>query len=207
MKATYWEVPWIWHGRTVAVLASGPSMSQAVADSVRHLPRIAVNTTYQLAPDADVLYACDSKWWRANPEALACPGLKVALEPMPGELPNVPPDVRVLRNSGGEGYDPRPGYLRTLSNSGGQAIQVAAKSGAARILLLGFDMHGGHWHEPHKLGNPRDKTYDRWISRMAGLALAMKNLGVEVLNCTPGSRLRCFPMRVLEDAIAERVAA
>ena len=31
----YWTIPRMWEGRTVAVMASGPSMSQEVADKVR----------------------------------------------------------------------------------------------------------------------------------------------------------------------------
>lgn len=49
---TYWTVPQMWAGRTVAVMASGPSMSKDVADKVRaaRLPVIVVNNTYRLAP-------------------------------------------------------------------------------------------------------------------------------------------------------------
>jgi len=48
-----------WQGATVAVLASGPSLTQEVADSVKHLPRIAVRRAFRLAPDADLVLALD----------------------------------------------------------------------------------------------------------------------------------------------------
>lgn len=201
-----WVIPPMFAGRTVAVLASGPSMSQAVADRVRHLPRIAINSTYRLAPDADVIYASDSMWWLQHPDALGCPGIKATVEAVRDVAPNVPDVVRVLRNTGREGYDPHPGCVRTLLNSGGVGVQIAAHGKAARILLLGFDMRGGHWHGQHErpLGNPGAALFARWIALMRTLA---KALPVEVLNCTPDSALDCFPMVSLDDALDAREAA
>ena len=201
-----WIIPPLFAGQTVAVLASGQSMSQAVADRVRHLPRIAINTTYRLAPDADVIYASDSMWWLRHPDALECPGIKTTVEAVRGIAPNVPAAVKVLHNTGREGYDPNPGCVRTLLNSGGVGIQIAAHAKAARILLLGFDMRGGHWHGQHErpLGNPGVALFGRWIALMRTLARAIP---VEVLNCTPDSALDCFPLVALDDALDARGAA
>ncbi len=46
------------------ILATGPSMSTGVADSVRGFGKvIAVSDAYRLAPWADVLVSADSAWW------------------------------------------------------------------------------------------------------------------------------------------------
>lgn len=203
---SYWTIPPMWTGRTVVVLASGPSMSQAMADRVRDFPRIAINSTYKLASDADVIYASDSMWWQCNPEAVKCPGIKVTVEAVRGIPPNVPDAVRVLRNTGREGFDPNPGCVRTLLNSGGVGIQIAAHARATRILLLGFDMHGGHWHPQHErpLGNPGAALFARWIGCINGLS---RQLTIEVLNCTPGSALKCFPVVSLDEALSMQEAA
>ncbi len=192
----------MWIGKTVAVLASGPSMSQAVADSVRHLPRITVNTTYQLARDAEITYACDAAWWSKYPDALDGPGLKVAMELAPGWPPTTPPEVKVLRNTGRTGFDPDPGALRTYNNGGAQAIQVAVHAGAAMILLFGFDMHGEHWHGPHPRGltNQKQSSLARWVVLYRELAREIAKRGVSVINMTPGSALDCFPIGILEAA-------
>jgi len=183
-------------------------MSQAVADRVRHLPRIAINDTYRLAIDAEIVYASDSMWWRMNPQALECRGIKATVEAVRGIAPNVDDRVRVLRNSGRDGFDPHPGHVRTNCNSGAVGIQIAAHARAARILLLGFDMRGGHWHAPHErpLGNPGPASFRRWIAHITGLAKALP-AGVQVLNCTPGSALTCFPMATLDDVIEVAEAA
>lgn len=203
-----WVIPPMFAGQTVAVLASGPSMSQAVADRVRHLPRIAINSTYRLAPDADVIYASDSMWWQQNPDALRSTGIKACVEAVPNIAPNVPEIVRVLRNTGRDGLDQHPGCVRTLNNSGGVGIQIAMHARAARVLLLGFDMRGGHWHPQHErpLGNPGPQLLARWIQHMERFARALPST-VEVLNCTPGSAMRGFPMVSLDEALNALVAA
>jgi len=197
-----WRVPLLWPGQTVAVLASGPSMTPQVADAVRSVPSIVINDTFRLAPWAALLYAADDAWWQANPDALAFPGLKVTVGSVPG--------VEQLRNSGSTGFDPNPECLRTGGNSGYQGVHIAAQAGAARILLCGFDMtalKGAHWFGPHRHGlvNTAPETYARFIRRFADLKAALDARGVEVINCTPGSALKCFPFADLAD-ILERQA-
>lgn len=60
-----WSVPRCFEGGTVVVLASGPSMSQDVADRVMAsgLPAIVTNSTFRLAPWAWMLYGADESWW------------------------------------------------------------------------------------------------------------------------------------------------
>lgn len=52
------------------ILATGPSMSQAVADSARGFGTvIAVSDAYRLAPWADCLVSADTAWWKHhNPD-------------------------------------------------------------------------------------------------------------------------------------------
>jgi len=187
-----------WSGQTVAILASGPSMSSMVAESVRDLPCIAVNNTFRLAPWAGVIYAHDAQWWEhpSNKDAHKAPGLKIGCEPTPG--------VFTLRNTGWEGFDPDPSCIRVAGNSGYQAVHLAMHASASRILLLGFDMKGGHWHGPHpySLSNPIDAFFTRWVQRFATLVPAARQMGVEIINCTPGSAIECFPRMTVEECIA-----
>jgi len=199
-----WSIPREWAGETVAILASGPSMSQAVADRVRAagIPSIAVNNTFRLAPWADILYAADSKWWACTPDALRFAGLKVSCEGVRGALS--------LRNAGKVGYSDEPDCVHTFGNSGAQAIQIAAKAGAARILLLGFDMRGTHWHGRHpepQLRNTDPQLMLRWCDDMRLLEAELRKRGTMVLNCTPGSALKCFAVVSLEEALEARAAA
>lgn len=191
----YWIPEQSFRDQTVAVLGSGPSMSQGVADSVKHLPRIAINTTYKLARDADIIYGADAMWWRQWEEDVKdLPGLKVSIEYRAGIHPNGPEFVRVLRWGGTSGYDDRPGYVRWGGHGGYQALHLAASMGAKRVLLFGFDCHGGHWHgtHPSPLGNPLEQTLKSWMGYLEDLAPILEARGVEVFNCSPISRLECF---------------
>lgn len=193
-----WSIPRLWHGDTVAILASGPSMSQAVADRVRAagICAIAINNTYRLAPWADVLYAADRDWWNHTPDAASFAGVKISCERVPA--------AHCLHNAGGTGYSDEPWMVHTYGNSGAQAIQVAAKAGAGRILLCGMDMRVGHWHGDHKypLRNAEPEHYVKRAKRMDELAGHLDQRGVDVLNCTPGSALTCWPMVDLEEVLS-----
>jgi hypothetical protein len=190
--------PGMWAGQTVAVLASGPSMTPRVAEAVRSIPTIVINDSFREAPWAALLYAADEEWWRLNPDAHAFAGLKASVASVPG--------VRLLRNTGSSGFDPEPGCIRTGSNSGYQGVHIAAQAGARRILLCGFDMSaakGAHWFGEHQRGliNTSPETYQRFIGRFDSLKVELDRIGVEVLNCTPDSALKCFPMVSLDDAL------
>lgn len=211
---TRWSVPRDWEGETVAVLASGPSMSQDIADYVRGRARvIAVNNqgipTYAegkhhpaLAPWADVLYASDPKWWRAYQEdALKFAGLKVTVRTTLEYA-----DVLSLELSVSAPFDPRPTHLVSGGNSGYQAIHLAAHFGAARILLCGFDMRAvdgrKHWFGNHfPRGLDTLQKYAVWIQNIERLAQHLLTLGVRVINCTPKSALRGVERGVLTEVL------
>lgn len=200
-----WAVPRCFEGRTVAVLASGPSMCLADAEALRaaDVPCLVINSTFRLAPWAWALYAADAAWWthEANRDALTFAGERVSVERVKG--------VRQLINTGTTGFDPDPGNLRTGGNSGYQAVHLMAHAGALRILLLGFDMGGDHWHPDHPapLKKTEPEIYTRWIGRFQALADALAAREVEVINCTPDSALKCFPIMTLEDALAGSMSA
>ena len=193
-----WEPPRIWDGDTVAILASGPSMSQSVADTVRgRCAVIAINDTYKLAPWADMLYACDRDWWKVNPHAMAFSGLKVSMQPVDGVLQ--------VQNGGRIGFDSRPTHIKNGSNSGYQALHLAAHMGASRVLLCGYDMRmvGGktHWFGEHEGILRKASPYIDWRGNFAVLAPELAARGVQVVNCTPGSGLECFQLADLDASL------
>ena len=203
MKSRPWTVPKLWRGETAVVLATGPSMSQNVADAVRGRARaIAVNDAFRLAPWADVLYAADWQWWRHHADnALKFAGLKVTVG---FHCPY--PEVLALCDGGFSGFDNRPTHLRTGKNSGYQAVHLAAHLGAKRILLCGFDMRESKRGPSHFFGDhPRElrnePIYETFRNYFERAAPEYRNRGIEVINCTPGSALKCFPMQSLEEAL------
>lgn len=159
---------------TWAVLASGPSMSQKVADSVRGLPTVVVSNCHELAPWADVLVSSDRQWWTHNPSAKDFAGEKfcgLCIEPPKGV------EKFVGAMSG--------------SNSGLLAVQVAVSKGATRILLFGVDLGGTHYfgEHPSPLKNTTAARFETFQRQFAGY----HPKGVEILNCSPDSALKAYP--------------
>lgn len=195
----------MWKGQTVAVYASGPSMNGTIRAKTQHLPAIAVNDTYRLAPDADMLYAADESWWQQYPEAKFFPGLKVSIG-MNQKAKPLFDDQLLLLYSGEDGFDECTSNLRTGGNSGYQAVHIAIHAKARRILMFGFDMHGKnglHWfgRHPAPLRNTVDYDFQKRVIRFRALAEAAKTQNVEIINCCLGSAIDAFPIRTLDEVI------
>lgn len=164
---------------TWAVLATGPSMSLEVARSVMHrCAVVVVSDAYKLAPWADAMVSADRAWWLANPEAqeMKCPKYC-------GFAIDAPRGVQKFDGA------------ISGSNSGLLGIKVAISKGAKRVLLLGFDMGGAHYFGEHKppLKNTKPQRFEVFKDQFR----KFKPKGVEIYNCTPGSRLNAYPMKEL----------
>jgi hypothetical protein len=194
-------------GGTVLVLGSGPSLTQADVTLARaHVQAtIAVNDSYKLAPDADVLYAADTRWWGWHKGvqgvhtvgSVKYPAFTGGRRYCLGTVPY--PDVQVLRRGPSTGLTLDPGRVALGLNGAYQAINVAVHLGARRVLLLGVDMKGGHFfgHHPNHSGPPFSMCLERFATLVQPLAAA----GVEVINCTPGTALKVFPRVALDEAL------
>jgi hypothetical protein len=199
-----------WHGETVAILATGPSLTADVCAFVRGKARvIAINNAHTIAPWADVLYSSDRHWWPHHKGAPSFTGDKFGIGSTVGKANpfSAYPGITVLKNTGHSGLELDPTGLRNGRNSGYAAINLAVHFGAARILLLGYDMgiRGGqvHFFGSHRgMSNPTDAHFGTFRRLFLTMVDPLKAIGVEVLNCTPGSSLDAFPMAELRDVVA-----
>jgi hypothetical protein len=100
-----------------------------------------------------------------------------------------------------------PGVIGSGGNSGFQAINIAAQFGVARILLIGFDMHGAngvHWYGRNtgrNMNNPLDHNYVRWRDALNRQSRVLSDMGIEVINAAPDSALVCFEKASIEDSL------
>lgn len=193
-------VPKLWPGSTVVCLGTGPSLTAADVDACRGRAKvIAINDAYRLAPWADVLYACDYKWWGWHKGVPSFSGLKYALTAPAAQWPG----VQVLRNLGVDGLSMEPTGLRNGRNSGYQAINLAVLLGATRVLLLGYDMQADKTRD-HFFGRHPDHTkppFSVCLARFTTLVKPLAALGVEVINCSRQTALTAFPRRPLEEVL------
>ena len=193
-------VPKLWPGETVVCMATGPSLTPEDVASVHGAARvIVVNDAYRLAPWADCLYAADGKWWRWHHGVPDFAGMKYSVQQQASQDAHKP-GVVVLRNAGKRGLSLDPSSLSTGHNSGYQAINLAVHFGARRVLLLGYDMRGGHFFGDHP--DNTKPPFALAIPAFSSLVSPLKAIGVDVINCTPNSALKCFPKVPIADAIA-----
>lgn len=169
-----------------AVLATGPSLNQAVVDSVRDRCRVvAVSDAYRMAPWADALASTDSKWWKANEGAFQFSGRKFSAAPDYIQL---------------EGIERFP--TETHTNSALLAVKVAVHLGAKKILLCGVDLHSPGQHffgrHPAPLRSSEARHMELFKRQFAGY----QPRGVRIINCTPASALTCYPVGDLETELA-----
>ncbi len=196
-----------WRGHTAVVVASGPSLDDEQIVHVEHanVKTIAVNSSYLKLGHPDAVYACDYLWWKLNHmkvkqnvhrEKLWTQDLAAA-----GAF-----QLMHIRWEAKDGLGKQG--LRVNGNSGAGAINLAYHFGARRILLVGMDMQTGphgekHWHADHPKPMVQGQMFEEWIKKMGVLAKDLKAEGIEVVNCTPGSALKHFPMGDLEQELAK----
>lgn len=168
-----WTPEVLFENETVFCLASGPSLTQAVADKVRGHRTIAVNSSVYLAPWADVLYFTDSGWFEAGRDPAMggrhgddrwprrefieqFPGLVVCMSRAAKRV--LPKKVKRIKGRG-QPTDNPPTFPALGSpeihggrTSGHTAVSLAIAMGAARVVLLGYDMrlipNGGPFTDP-----------------------------------------------------------
>ncbi len=204
-----WSVtPGSWKGETCFIIGGGPSLPVDLVPYLGSQGRvIAVNNAYKLAPLADITYSADYDWFlwhRRNLHSYIGPLLL-----MRADLPPLTGCKRVVRrimHIGGPRLSRDPARIAGWC-SGSNALNIAYLAGAERIILLGFDMRPGHWHDEHKKETPPHRYQDRYIPHFEAMADELKNEPVTVLNASPGSAMTCFPIVDPRDVIQTAEAA
>lgn len=195
-----------WSSDICVVIASGESATASPIESLKGKARtLVINNCFELAPWGDVLYAADGKWWDAYPKAREFAGLKVTQDAAAAKRYGLyrvhifsevnPASHRIAIEA--------PGVLGHGGNSGFQGLNLAVQFGARRILLIGFDLKGSHWHanHPEPMLNPRPQRLDKWRSRLDEQAPVFRQLGVDVINCSGVSALNRYRKMSLEEAL------
>ena len=204
-------VPRAWPGATVVCIATGPSLTAEDVEYVRGKARaIAVNNAYTLAPWADVLYGCDAQWWHWHQGVTTFAGAKWSLDHSAWHTYRARyADVALLQKTGANGLEHSPTGLRSGRNSGYQAINLAVHYGAARIVLLGYDMQpsGGRSHFFGEHPNGSKSPYHHFRAAFETLVKPLEKKGIDVVNCTRRSALTAFRQAPLRDVLSGTEAA
>lgn len=184
-----------WSGRSVVCIASGPSLTVEDCDRVRQSghPVIVTNTTFRIAPWADVLFGMDAAWWAAHYK----------------EVDSVFKGARLTTAHNATRYGATTLYgqpwFRGFGNSGTCAVSLAVSCGASRVLMLGFDAQktGGrvHWHGDHPPALSNGRSMKTWPGKFAQLAAFARRRECRIVNVSRETSLTCFDRADLESAL------
>lgn len=198
------------------IVAGGPSLTLAqvrivgMARSQDKCRVVAVNDAVYPCWFADIHYAGDRRWWDRHGHLSRYPGLKLAIQPTSYS------DVRVMENAGPEYVGDEGLRIGHWKNSGAQAVHMAARLFAQRILLLGFDFSGskatGDGTRDHWFGRHQDRPGCRMdinsdVAEIKRLFRILTNhlhsRGVEIVNCSPESTIDWLPKSTIEEEFAD----
>ena len=187
--------------KTIYIAGGGSSLKDFNWDLLKDKDVIAVNRAYEKVPDAKWIYFSDLRFWQWNKKHLINHnGKKIT-----GNYRIVHPCVTMLKFTGSEGLETKATGLRTGNNSGFAAINLAYHLGAELIVLLGFDMDAPkgncHWHNGYPTKNRNN--FKDMLKYFETIAKPLEDLGVEVLNASPDSKINCFNKITLKDAFDE----
>lgn len=190
--------------RTIVVLGCGESLTQEDVDYCKGKAEVmAVNDAYRLAPWADYHYAADVQWWGLN--------FQKVKDQFKGECWTQSDQaaewygLNFIRSTEVMGLSRDPLVICQNGNSGAQAINLAYHKGAQKIVLLGFDLCGTHFHglHPAPLNNPIPLSFNYWQQGFHALAEGLAWEGIKVFNCSRHTKLTGFTRGNLETILGD----
>jgi hypothetical protein len=188
----------------VFIIGGGPSIKDTNLDLIKDYPVIGTNAAYTLGNWVDICTFIDGHFYTWNQKELdAWPNRIITCNP---NFKNHK-KIEYLKKCEQHAMCWNPNKLPCPDkgkNVGSTAIALAAKLGAKKIILLGYDMKvkGGqhNYHKKHR-HVPRNDVYYRFLIHFKALAAELKNTDIQVLNATPDSALSLFPKVSLKEAL------
>lgn len=194
-----------WRGATVFVIGGGPSAAGVDLEQLRGRGLVvAINDAAKRLPWADVLFTADMSYVLRRIDLLSkFRGTKILAAPEGYSLPAGLGRIERVRRmaAGATSDDP---MATVTGNSGFSALMLAVARGAARVVLVGFDMTGpGHWFGEYewrcRLGV---EQYPDWVAQMDAVADWIGARDCDVVNVNPESAIRCFRFAELAEVLA-----
>ncbi len=213
-------IPSMYRGKTVCLLGTGPSLTQGqiAAARERDFVLFGCNNVWETVPDLSVLWGTNGIWWDHywGPSLAAYPAAKWTVNRAAATAYGI--NWTAERNAPGLSTD--RSIIHHGHGGGFSMLNLAYLMGAERIVLLGYDLkyaadYDGRGRQVgssprHFFGEyPNELLHWPSISVRNGIheellelyASVAKQNPAEIVNCSPGSALRCFPMKSIDELI------
>lgn len=204
----WWSVPRQWAGETAFIVGGGTSVLGQNIDLLRGRRVIAVNSSYQRVLFADYVIGHDQQWWREHKDKISALGFRGRLVAVTEYRQNCAKRL-FIRKRYPPGLSLDPGIIAMKMTTFTGAINLAALSGAANIILLGADGKLGlggksHHHEPHRWWKFNPNRWQRHHDELKTLVAPLRRLGITVINASPGTAWgNLWPVMTLDQAIEQ----
>lgn len=192
---------------------------------------ITINNAYQKFPITDIQIACNDNWWNhyLRNDPLLCDTIAhkwTRYKDIANDWQIKCIGINYIDSIEKIGLSHDPSVVHINNGSGPMAINFATLYGFKKLILLGHDMkfakdYDGkrkiegstprhyfgeypkemqHWPSV-KIGLSKPGVIDGLIEKYEKMIPDLNKLGVDVVNCTPNSELKCFRHSTLEQEI------
>jgi hypothetical protein len=193
-----WPIPREWDGGRCFILCSGESIGPQAEMIAKLQGRfVAVKHGVLLRPDSDVLFLSGE----GTPEIAAAliPKFRGTHVIVRGRSDaSLPSTVRRVTRAKNHGELCELRDHVSGRDSGTSAINAAYHFGATEIVMLGYDMTGGHFCK-HPLQFPPADHFVRHMEFLRALNADARAKGIRIVNCSPTSAVTAFERRPLSD--------
>jgi len=192
--------------RSVVCIGTGPSLTEEQVHRARaKYPLYGCNNAFKVAPDIELLYACNMAWWVHywdEVKDLPCEKWTTSQEAAKRF------GINWIAEKNERGLSESPNLIHHGHGSGYSLVSMAHRHGFNRIYLLGYDLkyapdYDGRNHQVgstprHFFGEypssmrhwPKQSVHKGVHTELVDLYKSIKEQGlVELVNCTPGSAL------------------
>lgn len=202
-------------GRTVCCIGTGPSLTLEQIQAARRKDFVLVgcNRVYEIVPDLAVLWGTNYAFWAYYESARMYPASKWTVNDQARDEFG----LNWIAEKNAPGLSTDPEVIHHGHGGGFSQMNLAYLMGAERIVLLGYDLKYAADYDgrERKVGSsPRHffgeypPEMQHWPSKrvkagvheeLVGLYESVAAQGaIEIVNCTPGSALQCFPQVPIE---------
>lgn len=189
------------------IIGTGPGLTVEVLELIKPYRKFGVNNAFQVC-DLDVHLACNVEWWDTYHEEIK----SYSCAKWTWDKPTADKyNINYIEGKWADGLSIDNNTIHYHHGSGPQMVNLALHYGVEVMVLVGWDMRYPPGGRRHYFGE-YPKNLQHWPKtgpngEFTGLIKEMETIkpddyGIEIINCTPESALKCFPMMDLSRFIS-----
>jgi hypothetical protein len=206
-----------WEGETAFIIGGGPSVLTQPIDRLRGRKVIVINSSFERAPWASILFFHDDRWWRKYMDkvlAVFAGTICTTCSARHARIAHLK-NIRPSRTKGGQVQNPPtplqlstdPSAVPMRRTSVVPALNIAVLKGVKAIVTLGLDGKMGpdgqrnHYAVQYSAHGWRHapSTWERHQADIEPLVPQIAAAGITVTNASPGSAWPFWPITSLDE--------